>query len=262
MIFVFFYCLQELCHQLCHLYLSYIIIVILKIVSFSNLFSNHKFMNIHVVVLNASSNLSPYRSLLQETTKTTLKKVQRKMPLKNIDIILKESEHPEALKDIGGVGGYCPSAHFVQVSVDPKNTEFKKNPKAAIERTLSHELHHAMRQQANIDISKGTFLECIFSEGLADHFAFEITGNVPTWVKAFAEKDRKKIMEKVKPKLDKIITYEDYDDWFILGSKKYKIPKWAGYTIGFDMVKRYLENNPKESAASLVDIPAKRVLTL
>ncbi|MEM9248198.1 MAG: DUF2268 domain-containing putative Zn-dependent protease [Pseudomonadota bacterium] len=35
------------------------------------------------------------------------------------------------------------------------------------------------------------------------------------------------------------------------------LPRWAGYTLGYRLVGRYLAENPKETAASLVNAPAE-----
>ena len=41
---------------------------------------------------------------------------------------------------------------------------------------------------------------------------------------------------------------------------RWRIPRWAGYTLGFDLVKKYLAKHPAESAASLVHVPAREIL--
>ena len=41
---------------------------------------------------------------------------------------------------------------------------------------------------------------------------------------------------------------------------RWRNPGWAGYTLGFDLVKKYLAKHPAESAASLVHVPAREIL--
>jgi uncharacterized protein YjaZ len=43
--------------------------------------------------------------------------------------------------------------------------------------------------------------------------------------------------------------------WFF-GSEPEVIPRWTGYTLGYDLVSFYLDKNPKESAATLVKADA------
>lgn len=210
-------------------------------------------MGVKIIVLNASGNLSPYLELLKGSAKAIVKNVKLKMPLGDIDIIIKESDYPSSLEAQGGVGGYCPSAHFVQISVDPRNLKFRKKALEFLARTLSHELHHAVRQQRGIDLQNGTFLECMLSEGLADYFAFEITGKIPIWASSLDGEGLRSLQKKIRPNLNKEIGDQVYSDWFIVGSEKKKIPKLAGYSLGFDMVKKYIDSHPQESAESLID---------
>ena len=216
-------------------------------------------MSISIHILSASGHLSPCKNSLQKSLRATSKKVQRKIKLENVDIIVKESERPEFLKDIDGVGGYCPSGYFVQLDIDINHPSFKKSLQRIIERTLIHELHHTARRKAKVQIFGGSFLECIFSEGLADYFVFELTGNLPIWSNSLSEKDKKKLMKRLQQKFKQKITYKDYDDWFIIGSKKQNIPRWTGYAIGFELVKNYFKNNPQKSSASIVSVPVNKI---
>ncbi len=70
-------------------------------------------MGVKVYILNASGHLTPHKSIIQKVVLSTVKKASKKIALKNIDIIIRESDNLERLKDIDGVGGYCPSGYFV-----------------------------------------------------------------------------------------------------------------------------------------------------
>ena len=216
-------------------------------------------MSIQIYILDASGRLTPYKNIIQKSALQTVKKVRNKIALKNVDIVIKESERPELLKNIDGVGGYCPSGHFAQLSIDINHPMFSKFPERIIERSLLHELHHAMRRQAGVSIFGGSFLECMFSEGLADYFVYELTGEIPVWANFLAEKTKKRLMSRAKRKFKQKITYKDYDNWFTVGSSKLKIPKWAGYALGFELVGNYFKDNPSQSAASLVSVPIKKL---
>jgi len=192
----------------------------------------------------------------------TVRKVQRKIALNNIDIVIKESESPELFKDIDGIGGVCPSGHFVQISIDKNHPSFRVSPGKIIEKTLIHELHHAARMQAGVLINKGSFLEYLFSEGLADYFVYELTGDIPKWTSAINTDDRIRLLRRVKKKYSKNFTDKDHRDWFIKGSKNQRIPQFAGYAIGFEVVKNFLRKNPGKSAASLAKTPVGEILPL
>ncbi|MBU3958149.1 MAG: DUF2268 domain-containing protein [Nanoarchaeota archaeon] len=56
----------------------------------------------------------------------------------------------------------------------------------------------------------------------------------------------------MKKKAQKEFNNKNYNhkEWFF-GSKVRKIPKWAGYTIGFNLVGEYLKNNPDKKPSRL-----------
>ncbi|MCK5413390.1 MAG: hypothetical protein KAI57_03365 [Candidatus Pacebacteria bacterium] len=216
-------------------------------------------MNVKVHILNASGNLSPCKNVLQKTAMSVIGKVSRKIVLQNVDIVIKESVNPEYLQDVDGVGGYCPSENFVEISIDYSHPSFQKNTKKIIERTLSHELHHAIRRQAGVKIFGKSLLESMFSEGLADYFAYEITGDFPIWSISLSEKDKEKLMKKAIKNFNQKMTYADYENWFTTGSKKLQLPRWTGYALGLDMVKKYLQNNPTKSVSSVINSSVEKL---
>ena len=218
-------------------------------------------MNIKIHILDASGNLSSRKNLMRQTVKASVKKVQRKISLDNIDILIRESDSPELLKDLNGIGAYCPSGHFVQLAIDINHSSFGKSPAMIIEKSLIHELHHASRRQAGVKIDNGSFLECLISEGLADYFVYEITGDLPKWTTAVRFKNKKTLLAKVKQMANTKMTPQKYEDWFIAGSKRHKIPRWTGYALGFEIVKNFLEKNPEKSAGSLITIPVEKIFT-
>ena len=219
-------------------------------------------MTVRIYTLDASGNLTPQKDLLRKYARLTVRKVQRKIALDNIDIAIKESESPELFKDMDGIGGYCPSGHFVQLSIDVDHPSFRTSPEKVIEKTLIHELHHAARMQAGVLMNKGSFLEYLFSEGLADHFVYELTGDLGKWATATNTEDKIRLLRRVKKKYSKNFTDKDHRDWFTRGSKSLRIPQFAGYSIGFEVVKNFLTKNPDKSAASLVKTPVEEILPL
>jgi hypothetical protein len=119
-------------------------------------------MGIHIYILNASGNLTSYKDLIRQTARETIRKIQRRVLLSSVDIVVKEADKPESLEDLDGIGAYCPSGYFVQLSIDTNHASFGKSPEELIERSLIHELHHAARRQAGVKIDKSSFLECMF----------------------------------------------------------------------------------------------------
>jgi len=235
-------------------------------------------VSIRIYILDASGNLKSQRDLLRRYARLAVRKVQRKIALDNIDIVIRESESPELYKDIDGIGGWCPSGNFMQLSIDKNHPSFRMSPGKLIERTLIHELHHAARMQAGVLMGKGSFLEQLFSEGLADlmgkgsfleqlfsegladYFVYELTGDLGKWITSINTEDKTRLLRRVKRKSNKNFTNKEHMDWFVRGSKSQRIPQFAGYAIGFELVKNFLIKNPDKSAASLVKTPVEEIL--
>lgn len=213
-------------------------------------------INIIIKLPNASKTLSRQ---INQIARITVKKVRGIIKFDDIKIVIKKSKNSKTLQDIDGVGGYCPSADFVELSIDLNHPQFLKSPKKVIEKSLIHELHHVARNQAGIKLSKETFLENMFSEGLADQFVFEMTGSLPRWIIDISKNNKTKLFKKAKKYFNKKITKQNYNKWFTKGSSESDIPKYAGYALGLDLVRRYLKNNSWESAASLVALPVKNI---
>jgi len=217
-------------------------------------------VGIKIYVLDASGNLKSQRDLLRRYARLAVRKVQRKIALDNIDIVIRESESPELYKDIDGIGGWCPSGNFMQLSIDKNHPSFRTSPGKIIERALIHELHHAARMQAGVLMGKGSFLEQLFSEGLADYFVYELTGELTKWTTAIDAGDKIRLLRRVKKIGNRNFTNKEHRDWFVRGSKSQRIPQFAGYAIGFEIVKNFLATNPDKSAASLVKTPVEEIL--
>ena len=115
---------------------------------------------------------------------------------------------------------------------------------------LAHEMHHAKRRRT---VGYGSsLLEASASEGLADSFAMEITGNGP-------------------PLWSVVLTGSDLDNWIITARSTWtnnsydhskwffgtmEVPRWTGYSIGFKLVKDFISTNPTRKASDLFDEPA------
>lgn len=204
--------------------------------------------------------LAPYAERIEEVIKGALKEIEDKINLGDVRVVVKEAEHPDDLKDMGGAGGYCPNGKLVELSIDVSNPLFQKSWEQLIRRSLTHELHHAARRQAGIATGESSFLECLFSEGLADHFVYDITGAKPVWVIDLDKEIMAELLERVKAMFDQPVTDKLYENWFTEGSTESNIPRWAGYALGYRLVDDYLGKYPGNSAASLVSVSASAII--
>jgi uncharacterized protein YjaZ len=131
--------------------------------------------------------------------------------------------------------------------------------------SLSHELLHVVRLR--MPDWEFTMLECMITEGLADHFMIEISNcEIPKWSQVLSEEEIKKYLVKIKPIV--LITHDNWDQefnekyfdpWFFGRTGEDPIPGWTGYSLGWRIVENYLKNHPGAKASNLVWLPTKDI---
>ncbi len=135
--------------------------------------------------------------------------------------------------------------------------------------TVTHEYTHLVR---NLLFPRGlagghlvylksqepeTLLDAIVTEGIADAFAMELNPSIrPAWIGALSPE----AAEHVWPKVHRRLAVSDSSEVRrILFGDNDRIPVWTGYTIGYRIVRRYLELNPKARPATLVGLTAQTI---
>lgn len=208
-------------------------------------------MSIHTHILSSSKEIKPFIKELKSITRSTELLVKKLIPIGEIDVVF--YDNPGATFKESGIGGFTPCANTIFISLDPKNSSFKGSYKKELAYTLIHEINHAIRFRT--PIPKETLFEAMISEGLADHFAMEVTGrkNPPDWSMALIDKQKKEFFKKAAEEWN-LPTY-DHNTWFY-GSDVKKIPRWTAYTLGYDLVAVYLQKHPEISASKLISAEA------
>ncbi|MGK9175114.1 DUF2268 domain-containing protein [Yokenella regensburgei] len=206
-------------------------------------------MTLHM--LNAQKKLTAHCEWLQSSLIHTYEQAKRLMPVPSLDVVVKAGTFVIPEK---GHLGYCPEAGLVYITVDPENPLFCKNEAHSVERMFAHELHHAARWAGP---GYGSSLgEVIVSEGLAGHFSLELFGGEPEpWESLTSD-----ILPSCRPLLLENWHRTDYDHnaWFF-GTGK--LPRWLGYTAGFNLICRYLTYYPHLKASMLADMNAEELKT-
>lgn len=129
-----------------------------------------------------------------------------------------------------GVTGFCPWRNTIYIYIHPKS-----NLKD-VKKVLVHELAHSLSEYYSLNTNIG---EGLIMEGLAENFVEKIMKKPDnTIVGAIQEKEIKKIFSEIK----NILKERDYDKYseVFYGTGKY--PCWAGYSIGYYLVKKYLKS--------------------
>lgn len=152
-----------------------------------------------------------------------------------------------------GVGGFAdPSDGTVSLWLEQP---LRAGTEIWISATLAHELHHSSRIRTGPGYGS-TLAEALVAEGLADHFVREVFPETPPlpWDNALSSKQKAESWTKAQPLLDVPGGY-DHSSWFLGGSG---LPRWTGYTLGYEIVAAYLGQQRRASAA--VHVEAHRII--
>ncbi|WP_330985263.1 MULTISPECIES: DUF2268 domain-containing putative Zn-dependent protease [Enterobacterales] len=191
--------------------------------------------------LNAQGKLTAHCSWLEACLSETYIKANTQMSLPSLDVIVKAGTHVIPEK---GHLGYSPEPGVVYITVDPVSAAFCSNSNQSLERMFAHELHHAARWSGpGYGFSLG---EALVSEGLAGHFALQVCGGQPEPWECLNLHEIN--LHRVRALREWGNTNYHHNVWFFgFGD----LPRWLGYSLGFDMISRYLSAHPEQRASML-----------
>lgn len=203
---------------------------------------------INILLTEANGNLSNKRETIVDAVKAAEAYTFPKLKIDwDIDMLI-TNRIPMIIPE-NGAGGYTFSADFIRINIDDK-----KATKDLISENVVHELCHAARWGKNDEWTKSLFDGLIF-EGLATVFEAEFSTNnteKTLFIKTIterSEKVNKKILGLVHNKLGS--KNYNYDEIFFNGNDQ--LPRWSGYSLGYYLVKRYLEKTNKKIEDAFTD---------
>lgn len=196
------------------------------------------------LIYENKSSLNNLTDEIEEKVRTGLMLINEKMPIEDLTILIR-TNGGNVIPEIG-IGGYNPNQREIIISINPSFPHIRKSIEEELISQLAHEAHHAKRRRS---VGYGTYLlEALISEGLADHFSIEVwEQDIPLWSGVL---DQQALSEWINTSKDFWYAQDyNHNNWFF--GEDPGIPRWAGYSIGFELVKRYLEKNPTATAAKL-----------
>lgn len=213
-------------------------------------------MQPNIYFLAAGFRTSKQESLLRTVFSKSIKAIQSALPLRQAIDVVFQVDPFRTIPEVG-IGGYTPNGHTVYISLDPNHRQFLRSVKKILPRTLAHELHHAIRwKHPGYGRTLG---EALVSEGLAAHFELEVFGGQPnSWDIAVRGKKLQDLYRRARPEFIK--SSYDHQAWFF-GSVQRHIPRWAGYSVGYLLLKQYLQSPSDDRPSMLVHIPAAKILS-
>ncbi|SFG95716.1 DUF2268 domain-containing putative Zn-dependent protease [Pseudomonas sp. NFACC45] len=204
--------------------------------------------------LEASGSLAEFRRELTDEFDAAYEAVARLMLPPRLDVLIQRLPG-ETIAEMGLVGRAFRSSMF-SMTLDPDNPNFLSSLRTgALRRHVIHEVHHCLRMGGP---GYGwTLGEALVSEGLAGQFVRHLLGSDPEpWERAIACAD---LSSPAVGRLALESRYYDHNEWFFgFGDK----PKWLGYSLGYQMVGRWLALRGEVDVSTWVNVPATDIIAI
>jgi hypothetical protein len=192
--------------------------------------------------------LAVHRSSIDSVVARTLGEVRELIPVDGVEIRISAGSEG-AIREIG-FGGRAQAGEVVYLTFDPSSPHLAPSLTTSLFPLLAHELHHIARQRT---VGYGSdLLGAMASEGLADHFSVQVAGGTPPiWATALSTAELDRLLEASRPHW--FDGGYDHEAWFFGDGSG--IPRWTGYSLGWAIVDRFLEEHPGPDPSDLHDEP-------
>lgn len=155
---------------------------------------------------------------------------------------------------MNGVTGFSEAPGVLWLQIIPISGWLDKAPYATV-----HEYHHAISYECGVIPAEGkTLLDTILAEGRADWFAATLyPASRAPWTIPLPPSDEDTVWSAMQPVLD---SREKTDiERFFFGFEN-DVPEWAGYRIGYQIVRHYIEGHPGQSVEEWSRLDSKTFL--
>ncbi len=204
---------------------------------------------VNILLTEANGNLSDSREIIIDAVKTAEEYVFPKLNVNwDIDLLITNRLYDIIIPE-DGVGGRTRTSDFIEFAVNEE-----KATENLISEMVAHELCHAARWGKN-DEWINTLFDSMISEGIATFLEAEFVKDreeKTVFIKTILERtddENKKILEELRDQLNS--NYYDYNTIFFNGNDK--LPRWSGYSLGYYLVKKYLEKTNKKIEDAFAD---------
>lgn len=193
---------------------------------------------------------------IEKTISETIKKCNDKLPIPTKNFIFVHpyftTEDDKVFDGVMAVAVYSCVFHlFVNLN------EYSKK---SIENTVAHELNHTIYYYHHYDdFNNYTLLDEILLEGLAENFREQyFNPEVSKWAGALNKDEAFEVLKESKDILesrDQKVIKE-----FLFGNDKYQ--RWTGYSVGYWLVKEFINRNKNLSWDELMKTNLKRFIEI
>lgn len=197
---------------------------------------------INLLITEANGNLSNEKGVISSAVRAAEEYAFSKLGIDwDIDLLVTNRLYDMIIPE-DGVGGRTRMSDFIEFAIDEKRTT-----ENSIAEMIVHELCHAARWGKNGEWMN-TLFDGIINEGIATFFEAEyVSGQekITVFIGTILERsdsENEAILDVLRGQLDSK-TY-DYNAIFFDGNDK--LPRWSGYSLGYYLVKKYLEKTNKK----------------
>jgi uncharacterized protein YjaZ len=199
----------------------------------------------------SKSNLELNKNKIMENISESFEKSNEILSGKGkISVIVLPTFDEFIVDSLGGSCGYVAYNDTIWLYINPNASS------QSIQETICHEYHHIKRREIYTEEElneKITLKECFVTEGLAEHFKEKILGiKQASYTNVLSEEEIKELLKNLKNKLDS--RDSSLIDGILFGNDQYK--NSTGYTIGYYLVKNFLESNLDLNWEELTKLPA------
>jgi hypothetical protein len=199
--------------------------------------------------LEAEGDLQRWRSLVEWEIGAAHKAVSRLISPPRLDILVQRIAS-SVIPEIGMVGHAYRKSLFA-LTLDPDNQHFASNLAVGMARRI---VHHCLRM-AGPGYGR-TLGEALVSEGLAGRFVGQLFGNAPEpWERAV---DDDTLFANRPDAATLASTSYNHAAWFFgTGGER---PRWLGYTLGYQIVGKWLDQTSEVDGFTWANVPADVIL--
>ena len=204
---------------------------------------------INVLLTNANGNFDDIKDAILAAVKEVESYAFSRLKIDwDIDVVVSANAYSLIIPE-DGVGGYTYASDFIVSALDLKSMSIPH-----FKEMLVHELGHAARWGKN-DEWMNTLFDGMISEGIATYFGTEFAKNNSEkqfFTRAMLERsdeENERILNELRGNLDD--KNYDYQTIFFTGNDK--LPRWSGYSLGYYLVKKYLEKMHKTIEEAFAD---------
>lgn len=186
------------------------------------------------------------------TIKQSLKKCSKFLASKGTIIFVFPCFNLFVKEKMFGVNGFTPCANTFHVFLYTQ-----KYNKKMFQKMIAHEFNHSVfMDYHNLIYTQLTLLDSLILEGLAQNFVESLFREPGPWAKAIPLKECKEVFSRV----EKSINSKDYHIYSELFFEGKKYPLWAGYSLGYQIVKSFLKIQKKISWGEIMKLSSLSIL--